>query len=254
MGDFNAKTMVALTKCNYDSTTLLLDGDCNDNGSRLKNFCRSNRLCIASTYFDYPMENRYTWYSCDGVTKKVNDYVLTERFVQQYVTDCIARPEYDFNSDHRILITKLTTRTTRRSRWKKKIKRPPKLDIKSIYDATIRGDFKTSINPNLCKLAIEDPEEKSNRIVKTLSDVARATLLTVTPNKNNETWKKDEILNSLLNERLQSEPNSESYKSMTKKIKARVKSLKNQRLSLEAKEINENANRREEKSNNFTDG
>ena len=38
VGDFNAKTMVALTKCNYDSTTLLLDGDCNDNGSRLKNF------------------------------------------------------------------------------------------------------------------------------------------------------------------------------------------------------------------------
>ena len=97
----------------------------------------------------------------------------------------------------------------------------------------------------LCKLGIEDAEEKLDRIVKTLSDVARATLLTVTPNKNNETWKKDEILNSLLNERLQSEPNSESYKSMTKKIKARVKSLKNQRLSLEANAINENANRRE---------
>ena len=32
---------------------------------------------------------------------------------------------------------------------------------------------------------------------------------------------------------------------MTKKIKSRVKSLKNQRLSLEAKAINENANRRE---------
>ena len=34
-GDFNAKTKVALSKCDYDSTTTMFDDDCNDNGIRL---------------------------------------------------------------------------------------------------------------------------------------------------------------------------------------------------------------------------
>ena len=65
MGDFNAKTALAYRKFNFDGTQLAQDDECNDNGYRLKNFCRDFKLGIAATYFDYPAENRFTWYSCD---------------------------------------------------------------------------------------------------------------------------------------------------------------------------------------------
>ena len=44
-----AKTKVALSKYDYDSTTAIFDDDCNDNGIRLKNFFRDNKLGIASS-------------------------------------------------------------------------------------------------------------------------------------------------------------------------------------------------------------
>ena len=244
-GDFNAKTKVALSKCDYDSTTTMFDDDCNDNGIRLKNFCRANKLGIASTYFEYPLENRYTWYSCDKVTKRVNDYVLTERFVQQYITDCIAMPEYDFDSDHRILITKLKTPCTRRSRWRKKGKPHSKPDVKSIKETEIRKNFKQYVQINLNKAKGTDTSEKSQQIVGLLSEAASLELKSVTRRKCTETWKNDDKLNAFLKERQSIEQKSETYKALTKKIKTRVKFLRNERLSLEANAINENATRRD---------
>ena len=78
-GDFNAKTDLALKKCCYVGQIIVQDENCNTNGTRMKDFCRHNKLCITSTFFNYPLENRYTWYSIDGKTKRVNDYVLMER-------------------------------------------------------------------------------------------------------------------------------------------------------------------------------
>jgi len=81
-GDFNAKTDLALKKCCYDGKIIVQDENCNANGTRMKDFCRHHKLCIASTFFEYPLESRYTWYSTDGKTKRVNDYILMERFVK----------------------------------------------------------------------------------------------------------------------------------------------------------------------------
>ena len=61
VGDFNAKTSLAYKQCFYDGSNNIIDEDCNNNGKRMKEFCMRNRLCISSTYFDYPLENRYTW-------------------------------------------------------------------------------------------------------------------------------------------------------------------------------------------------
>ena len=123
MGDFNAKTSLAYRKSEFNGEKIQIDDECNDNGRRMKDFCRDLKLGIAATFFDYPAENRETWYSCDGKTRKINDYVLTESFVQQYVTECIVKPELDFDSDHRILITELCTPTTKRARWKPLVKK-----------------------------------------------------------------------------------------------------------------------------------
>ena len=85
----------------------------------------SNRICIASTYFDYPNEKKYTWYSCDKKTMNVNDYVLTEKYVKQCVRECVVKPDIDLDSDHLILITSsyilMTRKARRRSKGKVKV-------------------------------------------------------------------------------------------------------------------------------------
>ena len=70
---------------------------------------------MTQTYFDYPPEDRYTWFSGDGNTKKVIDYVLAEPFIQQYVNDCAVNANYDLESDHRLIIAKMLTPTSKKS-------------------------------------------------------------------------------------------------------------------------------------------
>ena len=75
---------------------------------------KSKKLCISSTFYDYDIINRYTWYSNDGKTRKKIDYVLLKNFIQKYVRDCRVEPEFDFASDHRLLKTTHRTPCTRR--------------------------------------------------------------------------------------------------------------------------------------------
>ena len=98
-GDFNAETSVVYHKSEFGGTKVIEDELCNDNGQRLKSFCRFQRFCIPQSYFEHPLSYRYTWYSCGGKTKKVLDYILLERFVNQYVQDCRVKPD-NFESDH----------------------------------------------------------------------------------------------------------------------------------------------------------
>ena len=106
---------------------------CNDNGSRLKSFCREQRLCMTQTYFDHSLEDRYTWFSANKYTKKVIDYVLVEPYAQQYVKECTVNKNYDFESDHRLTKTEMHTPTTKRARQNQNKARPvSKPDLKSL--------------------------------------------------------------------------------------------------------------------------
>ena len=51
VGDFNATTNVATcsNKSCYDGVKIVQDPKCSDNGSRLKSFCKSHKLCISPT-------------------------------------------------------------------------------------------------------------------------------------------------------------------------------------------------------------
>ena len=69
-GDFNATTDVAKYKSNYNGNKITVDHSCNDNGQRLKQLCRSEKLNISSSFFKHRLLHRYTWYSNDNKTKK----------------------------------------------------------------------------------------------------------------------------------------------------------------------------------------
>lgn len=247
VGDFNATTSVALQKCNYDGLQIVPDEICNDNGTRLKNFCRSTKLCISSSFFDYTLENRFTWCSPDGNTRKKLDYVLVENFVQQYVTDCKTQPQIDFDSDHVVLITKMNTPKTRKARWKKKTQQKvSKKNIAMLRENAMRKQFEDKLDDvlNNRRLTQATTEETSDTMVKTVNEVATEILPDLKRNAADETWKCDEELNLLLNDRMDSNLGSDRHKELTKRIKRRVKHLRNVRLKREADEINDFANRR----------
>jgi len=140
-GDFNAITDVVLSKSCYNGYQIIEDENCNDNGSRIKTFCRSQKLHMLQTYFEQKLEERYTWFSNDGITKRVLDYILAEEFVLQYVMNCKTEGTQDFGSDHRLVVMILNTPMCKKARWKPRKERRK----------CIKKELSCLDNPNTCK-------------------------------------------------------------------------------------------------------
>ena len=248
VGDFNAITSVVNYMSCYDGKKVVQDSNCSDNGGRLKSFCRSHKLCISSTFFKHRMLHRYTWYSPDKKTRKVNDYTLTEKYVQQYVTDCRVRRQYNFDSDHRLLITSMRTPCTRKARRRyNKLPEKPKRDIKALRNPIIQKKYVDTVNTGFRNSVHQKhPNEASKRVIDILSSAAN-NVLPEKPKteKECELWKNDSLLNKLLAERAKAPSESSSYSIVTKMIKKRVSWLRNEKLREEAEEINEHASKRE---------
>ena len=245
-GDFNAKTSIAFQHCCFDGTNAFYDNDYNDNGERMKEFCMSKRLCIASTFFDYPDKYRFTWYSCDKKTKRINDYTLVEKYVQDFITDCKAQPEIDFDSDHRILITYLHTPMTRKARKKKQTPTISKPDIKSLNRIEVKTSFVSMIESTLHNQSSEHTaEELSSKLISALNDTAQNILPPQTKIHKKEVWKNDYEFNLLISNRRNFLQDSDEYKKITKSLKKRINHLKNEKLKEEARSINHTASRKE---------
>ena len=151
LGDFNATTSIAQRRCCFDGSKVIEDEDCNDNGHRLKQFCRSKQLStISATFFKHRMLHRYTWYSNDGRTRKILDYVLTEKYVQQHITDCRVMRGFDADSDHCLLKTSLYTPSTRQAR-RKYCKNPkaPKPNVKALQKTDVMQKYTETVTRKL---------------------------------------------------------------------------------------------------------
>ena len=250
LGDLNAKTSLAYKQCCFDGVKIVPDEEFNDNGSRLKSFCRKNRLCIASTFFEYSPRERFTWYSCDKKTTNINDYVLPESFIQQFITDCKAEPDLDFDSDHKILITCLSTPMTRKARWiPKQVRTKNVLDSLSLRDSDIKNRFVEAVSARINTNSLGDRKtssEISNHIIETLKTAGEETLPSRSKkNTVHEIWKDDKEFNQILKERRNFQMSSAEYKILIKRLKKRIIFLRNEKLAKEANEINEHACRRD---------
>ena len=243
-GDFNATTSVALKQCYFDGRKVIEDELCNENGFRLKSFCRELELCMIQTYFNKPIEERYTWYSGDQKTKKVIDYVLVEQFVQQYVNNCFVSHDSHFESDHRMIVTDLCTPMTKKARWRqKKVVSAPSPDIKALNNPEISKAFVSNVTQELVKC--QDLEPSSSKIINCLQKAAENTLPKKGKSRNGkEIWKNDKCLNNLLKERKSQKRDNQTFKTLTRQIKKRVRQLRNEKLAKEANEINELATNR----------
>lgn len=246
LGDFNAETNMVLKKTDYNGKSVLLDNLCNDNGEKLKSHCRQYKLCMTQSFFNHPLEERYTWYSPDGITKKVLDYILVENFTQQFISECRTIQEDKFISDHRLVIASLKTPTNKGTRWAPRAKKKSQLDISALEKSEIHEKLKISAANNI---TWEDDNlsttQLSDNLIEALQNAAKETLPKKTKEKTAETWKFDSTFNSLIETRAKFNRGSENFKEYTKKIKKRINKLKNDKLRTEASQIDKLAMKKE---------
>ena len=245
-GDFNAQTSVALRKCNFDECSIVQDNDCNDNGERLKSFCKLKKLRMLQTFFDYPVDRRYTWFSNDGVTRRVRDYVLAEEFVKKYTNDCSVDDSFDVESDHRIIVTELNTPRSKRARWKRQTtNNKAQVDVRSLAMTDLQNKFKNSVAASFVGSGDRNASAISENMIHNLCESADKVLPKKTRHQQREMWKEDEEFNRIIHERSQLQKNSDEYKLMTKKLRKRIRFLRNEKLQQEANETNMRAQKRE---------
>ena len=157
---------------------------------------------MSQTYYDYPKEKRYTWFSGDGSTKKVLDYVLVEPFIQNYIENCRVEQNYDFDSDHLLVKTVLKTPSSKKalklSKMKKNTTSTAKPDIRSLEKEDIRTTFVASVSRELVKQNFDD-DNRDALLVKCLESAAQSTLPKLQKKtQTKEIWKNDKILNELV--------------------------------------------------------
>ena len=250
-GDFNTTTSIGRYKSNFDGKKILNDPDFNDNGSRLKLFCMTHKLSILSTFFKHRLLHRNTWYSNDKRTKKVIDYILAEKYVQQFTTDCKVYLGFEVETDHRLLKTTINALATKKARRRYcKNPTPPKrnYNIKALQIPEIQKSFVEALDDPIKQGSVNITEinNLSETLVTTLNETAMQVLPPKTKRgKGDELRKKDKLLNDLLDQRSRLSRTSDEYKKLSKKVKKRVHYIRNLKIRNEAMQINYHATRRE---------
>jgi len=202
-------------------------------------------LSMSQTYFNHPVEERYTWFSPDGNTRKVLDYILVNNFVRDYISECKVW-QSDIESDHRMLVASIRSPKTKKARWKIKQKRvvSQKLDENALKNEATRQRFIDSVKKTIRDIKEEDCNNRNEIVLKSLTDAAQATL----PNQRKqvketkETWKEDADLNTLLRQR--------NFINLIQKVdqtykKTCASTSQRKNTQMEANIINDHANRKE---------
>ena len=103
---------------------------------------------MSSTFLKHIRLNRYTWCSNDGQTRTILDYVLAEKYFQQYITGCWVLQGFD--ADHFLPKTTLYGQSTRKARIRYcKNPKIPKLIIKDLRNPDIIPKYNEAVTINL---------------------------------------------------------------------------------------------------------
>ena len=81
------------------------NGEENERGERLLNFCLVNSLRIMNTaFYQRKASRKWTWESPDGKTKNMIDFILANRRWQTNVSMCRTFTKPDVGSDHQLVM------------------------------------------------------------------------------------------------------------------------------------------------------
>ena len=127
LGDFNA----TIGDCRNDYQGVLgpfCCGPTNDNGYRTLNLASANQLRAAFSWFKHKEIHRLTWYSNDGVTRKIIDHVL---FSSRWhaLSDCRVYRSAELGcTDHRLVVATVNVKL-KRAQPKAELQRNTKVEI-----------------------------------------------------------------------------------------------------------------------------
>ena len=169
-----------------------------------------------------------TWKSNDKVTEKVIDYALSGEWIRRHTIDARTRPGYAIDSDHVMLVLRMSTPRFRRDR---------KEHCPKSFAKTTRVDLSKLKDPQTLKMFMRATEEALNATTNpTMEEIDRILSLTThqelepskKPSKQSYPWDTDEELNALLH--VHQRKNAPSYdpterKQLTRKICQRVQKL-----------------------------
>ena len=246
LGDFNATTSAVENFSGVRADKILENIVSNDNGERMIDFVRDNKLSLLNTFFKQPRHRQITWHSRDKwKTKKTLDYHISDDYLRQYCQNCRVYNGFKFQSDHRLLISSWRTPMTKRARFikRKKGESSIKFDLSGLRDGTLKTKFKKLVDELSIPISGADgsdiPKNLENmceNIVETLNTAAAQTLppkaKTVNPKP---VWSTDTIFLELLAER--DKLGSKCTRNISKKIRKRSKFLKNEHFKEQAREL-----------------
>ena len=114
MGDFNASVSERMKRVVGPHG---LGRRTSDNGERLISFANANGMCISNTFFPHKRIHQASWYP-PGPTSKpsLKDYVLVKERMMSSVLDTRVHRGGGMDSDHRLVVTPIRLRLTKKTR------------------------------------------------------------------------------------------------------------------------------------------
>ena len=107
--------------------------------------------------------------------------------------------------------------------------------MRSLSNPVIRKNYQEKVKENFKSSDQNTASALSENIVKNLSESANTVLPRKARRHNRELWKDDEEFNSLIRERSLVQKQSDDYKRITKKLKKRIRSLRNKKATRRGK-------------------
>ena len=110
LGDMNASILNESGLWGFAVGSATVDS-LKDNRERMLNCCLAHSLTFVNTWLQRPSIANYTWYSNDGSTKKMLDYIILRRRWLSSVQNCRTYRGAELgNTDHCFVATKIKIR------------------------------------------------------------------------------------------------------------------------------------------------
>ena len=246
-GDFNAELDICRGQFCFDGSKSRIDegsNQINENSMLFVQYCQKQQLSILNTWFKHPLHHRVTWHNPNGISKKVYDYSLSRSWIRQFVCDVRVRNSY-FSSDHRLVVTKLKTpanRAARKPKIKKKVSKRPNfqlLENNMVYE-DVKGAISDYLDNRSTAISVDSIH---SQIIKAMENGRKVIPLQVKTHQNIP-WNYNSEFTELISKRKQirclekSVSNITKIKELTKAIKMKVRTIRNNILKTKADEIN----------------
>ncbi|XP_012940936.1 uncharacterized protein LOC106012456 [Aplysia californica] len=121
---------------------------CNYNGNHVLELCAEHDLFITNTFFQHRASQIYTWYRWNNIMVSSQiEFILTRTRMRITITDSRAIPNAGLDTDHRPIITTLTTKKERKP--KKHKRQQERLNMHKLGDDQVQAQIRSTLNEKL---------------------------------------------------------------------------------------------------------